>query len=255
MTINSKELCIFIKGITYFQKKYFVDKIALFGYYLQKKEKMPFFTIENIKECFLGAASPTPKNFTDLFTKLQEVGRIMPKEEGWILSGTEEEDIEQNTLGGLPIVSIKDELRSLPEKLPEVQQKFVNEILGCLQVQAWRGVIVLTWILTLDHLQRIILSENLEKFNEILSETKLYKDISVNQIEDFEEIKDLDLLRTIRSCGMISNSQYNILDTRLKERNRYAHPTNLEITNTIAVAFLEDLINNIILKIDSKGEK
>ncbi len=251
MVINSSELRIFVKSISYFQKKYFVDKIILFGYYLQKKENFDYFTIENIKECFLEAASHNPKNFGDLFTKLAEVNRIIPKNGGWILSGLEEDNVEQNDLGALPMVAIKDELRALPEKLPKVQRKFVNEILGCLQVQAWRGVIVLTWILTMEHLQKTILSENLEKFNEILSETKRYKDTSVNKIEDFEEINDKDFLRTIRSCGMISGSQYNILDTRLKERNRYAHPTNLEITDTIAIAFLEDLINNIILKIDS----
>ena len=42
MAINSEELCIFIKGIPYFQKKYFVDKIILCGYYLQKKEIFDF---------------------------------------------------------------------------------------------------------------------------------------------------------------------------------------------------------------------
>jgi len=232
-----------------------MDKIVLLGYYLQKKENLQFFTIENIKECFLEAASPTPQNFTDLFTKLQEVNRIIPKEEGWILSGIEEENIEQNELGKLLMVSIKDELRLLPEKFPEAQQKFINEILGCLQVQAWRGVIVLTWILTIEHLQRIVLNKHIEKFNEILQSTKRYKDTKISKIEDFEEINDNNFLLTIKTCGMVSGSQYNILDTRLKERNRYAHPTNLEITDTIAIAFLEDLINNIILKIDSKDEE
>jgi len=255
LVINSSELRIFVKSISYFQKKYFVDKIVLFGYYLQKKENFDFFTMENIKECFLKAASPKPKNFTDLFTKLEQVNRIIPKEEGWVLSGLEEDEVERNDLGKLPMVSIKNELKALLEKVPGIQQKFVNEVLGCLQVQAWRGAIVLTWILTVEHLQKIILSENLEKFNEILSETRLYQNISINQIEDFEEIKDNDFLLTIRTIGMISGSQYNILDTRLKERNRYAHPTNLEITDTIAIAFIEDLVNNIILKIDSKDEE
>ena len=252
--INSKELCVFVKSIPHFQKKYFVDKIVLFGYFLQKKENQDFFTIENIEECFLTAASPKPTNFSDLFKKLSKVNRIIPKGKGWILSGLEEENIEENELQLISLISIKDELRILPNKFPEVQQKFVNEILGCLQVQAWRGAIVLTWILTIEHLQKFTLSDYLEKFNEILSETKAYKDVQIHQIEDFEEIKDIDFLRTIRTCGMISGSQYNILETRLNERNRYAHPTNLEITDTIVIAFVEDLISNIILKTNSNNE-
>jgi hypothetical protein len=238
-----------VKNIPYFRKKYFVDQIVLFGYYLQKKENYDSFSIKNIEECFSLSASPSPTNFSDLFKRLSKVNRIIPKNNTWVLSGLEEENIEENELGLRSLTTVKDELRTLPEKFPDVQQKFVNEILGCLQVQAWRGVIVLTWILTIDHLQKIILSNNLEKFNEILSETRAYHDTVITQIEDFEKMKDIDFLRTVKTCGIISGSQFNILETRLKERNRYAHPTNLEITDTIATAFLEDLINNIILKI------
>lgn len=252
---NPTELCAFVKSISLFHKKYFVDRIVLFGYYLQKKENYDYFKIGDIEECFGIAASPKPANLTDLLNKLKAVNRILEKNEGWVLSGMEIDNIEQDVLEQLPLISIKEELFSLPEKFPQVQQKFINEILGCLQVQAWRGAIVLTWILTIDHLQKIIFSKHLEKFNEILNETKLYKDTSINQIEDFEEIKDTDFLLTVRSCGVISGSQYNILETRLKERNRYAHPTNLEITDTIAIAFLEDLINNIILKKELKSEE
>lgn len=250
MVKNPKELCDFVKEIEYFHKKRFVDRIVLFGYYLQKKEDCDYFTIEDIEECFRKAASSKPQNFTDLFKKLASANKIIEEDKGWVLSGLEIDNIEQNELEKLPIISIKAELRSLPEKFPEAQQKFINEILGCLQVQAWRGAIVLTWILTMEHLQKIVLNEHIEKFNEILQSTKRYKDTKISKIEDFEEIKDYDFLLTIKTCGMISGSQYNILDTRLKERNRYAHPTNLEVTDTITIAFIEDLINNILLKVN-----
>jgi len=240
----------FIKNIEYFQKKHFVDKIVLFGYYLQKKEGQDHFTIHDIEKCFSIVASHKPKNFADLFDRLEKVNRMIEEKEGWMISGLESDVIEQDELGTLPIVSIKDELKKLLGQLPAEQQKFGNEIIGCLQVQAWRGAIVLTWILIIEHLQKIVLSDYLEKFNEILSETKLYKDTTVSKIEDFEEIKDQHFIVTIRTCGMLSGSQYNILDTRLKERNRYAHPTNLEVTDTITIAFIEDLINNILFKVN-----
>ena len=251
---NPEELRNFIKNFTYFHKRYLIEKIMIFGYYLQKKEDYDCFSVEDITECFSATSSPKPKNFNDLFIKLEAVDKIIKDNDCWKLSGLEEENIEQNELGGLPLVTIKEELKKLLKKLPESQQNFVNEILGCLQVQAWRGAIVLTWILTMEHLQKIVLIDFLEKFNEILSETKLYKDLTVSKIEGFEEIKDNDFLRTIRTCGMVSGSQYSILETRLKERNRYAHPTNLEITDTIAMAFIEDLVNNILLKLNLGGK-
>jgi len=252
LVINSVQLNDFIKSIPYFHKKYYVDKIVLFGYYLQKKEGYDNFTVEDITECFSKTATPKPKNFTDLFIKIQAVNRIVPEKEGWVLSGLEIDNVEQDELGYLPLLAIKEELKNLLKKIPNINQKFINEIWGCLQVQAWRGSIVLTWILIMECLQKIVLVDHLEKFNEILSETKRYNDTQVDKIEDFEEVRDIDFLRTIRTIGMVTNSQYNILEFRLKERNRYAHPTNLEITDTISIAFIEDLVNNICLKINLK---
>lgn len=252
MLHNHKQLSDFITNIADFNRKLFTEKIILFGYYLQKKESCKCFTIDDIKECFSATSSPKPTNFTDLFNKLEETDRIIKEDNCWILSGLEIQRIEQHELGSLPMISIKDELKTLPDKFPEVQQKFVNEILGCLQVQAWRGAIVLTWILIIEHLQKIVLTDYLEKFNEILNGTKLYKNFTVGKIEDFEEIKDNDFLITIKTCGMLSRSQHTILETRLKERNRYAHPTNLEITDTITIAFIEDLIHNILFKVKSR---
>ena len=109
--------------------------------------------------------------------------------------------------------------------------------------------IVMTWILTLDHLQRVILSNHLDTFNEILQGNKNYENFKVENIGDFEEIKDSDFLRVVRTCGIITSSQLKILEKRLDERNSYAHPTDLELTDTMTIAFIEDLIGNIILKI------
>jgi hypothetical protein len=130
-----------------------------------------------------------------------------------------------------------------------IQSKYVDEILACIQVKAWRAAIVMTWILTLDHLQRFILFNHLEKFNEILKENKNYVNFEVENIGDFEEIKDSDFLRVIRTCSIVTSNQLKILEKRLDERNSYAHPTDLELTDTITMAFIEDLIGNVILKI------
>ena len=247
--VKSDELKNFIKNFSYFHKRYHVEKIVIFGYYLQKKEGYDCFSIEDISKCFSETSSPKPTNFTDLFNKLETVKKIIKDNDCWKLSGLEEENIEQDELGGLPLVTIKEELKTLLKKLPEPQQKFGNEILGCLQVQAWRGAIVLTWILAVSHLQKIVLEKFLETFNEILGGTRLYRNLTVSKIEDFEQIKDYDFLLTVKTCGTVSGSQFAILENRLKERNRYAHPTNLEITDTIAMAFIEDLVNNVLLKV------
>ena len=53
----------------------------------------------------------------------------------------------------------------------------------------------------------------------------------------------------LRTCGIIGSSQLKKLENRLDDRNAYAHPTDLKLTDTMAISFIEDLIHNIILKI------
>lgn len=250
MTSETLDLKGFVNQVQNFYTKSHSEKILIFGYYLQKKKNIPCFTIGDIKNCYTLTAIKQPQNFSDFFIKLTKSGKLVPQNDCYVVSAIEELRIENDMLGLLPIISLKKDLRELPKQFPLLQEKFVNEILGCIQVQAWRGAIVLSWLLTMDHLQRIVLSNYLDKFNEIIHETQLYKKLTILKIEDFEEIKDFDFLLTIRTCGMISGSQFNILETRLKERNRYAHPTNLEITDTMVTSFVEDLLYNIVNKVN-----
>lgn len=249
MSVESVELKEFIGNIRDFYTVTHPEKILIFGYYLQKKKNKTCFNIDDIKSCYDVIAVKQPQNFSDFMLKLGKSGRIIIQKNCFVISGPEESRIESDVLGSLPIISLKEELRILPQQISTLHQKFINEILGCIQVKAWRGAIVLTWILALDHLQEVTFTNHLDKFNEIIHETSLYKKLTIEKIEDFEEIKDFDFLLTIRTCGIISGSQFNILETRLKERNRYAHPTNLELTDTMVTSFIEDLLHNIVSKI------
>lgn len=248
--MNHDQINSFIKQIQDFYDLSHSEKTIIFGYYLQFKENYDCFITKDILSCYSHTSTPNPKNISDTFKKLTNFNRFILKGNCYVISGPEIQRIEKDVLGGKPLITIKDELHTLPSKMPDpVQSKYVEDILGCIQVKAWRASIVMTWILTLDHLQRFILSNKLDTFNEILKRNKNYANFKVENIGDFEEIKDSDFLRVIRTCGIVTNSQLKILVKRLDERNSYAHPTDLELTDTMTISFIEDLIHNIILKI------
>lgn len=248
--MDHKQINSFVKQIQNFYDLSHSEKIIIFGYYLQYKESYDCFTVKDILSCYSHTSTPKPKNIFDFFKKLLKLNRMIPENDCSVIAGSEIQHIEKDMLGGKPLISINDELRELSSKMPDPSQsKYVEDILGCIQVKAWRASIIMTWILTLDHLQRFILSHNLDTFNEILQENRNYENFEVEKIGDFEEIRDSDFLRVIRTCGIITSSQLKILEKRLDERNSYAHPTDLELTSTMTISFTEDLIRNIILKI------
>lgn len=248
--MNHDKINEFIKQVQNFYDLSHSGRTLLFGYYLQFKENYDCFNPKDILSCYSHTSTPPPSNIFDVLFKLAKAKKIIIRKDCSIISGQEIQKIEEEILGVKPLISIKDELNELPSKMPDpIQSKYVEEILGCIQVKAWRAAIVMTWILTLDHLQRFILFNQLEKFNEILKENKNYVNFEVENIGDFEEIKDSDFLRVIRTCSIVTSSQLKILEKRLDERNSYAHPTDLELTDTITMAFIEDLIGNVILKI------
>ncbi len=248
--MDHKLINSFVKQIHKFYDLPHTEKIVIFGYYLQYRESYDCFNGKDILSCYSHTSSPKPKNIFDYLNKLSKSKRIIPENNCFVISGPEIQHVENDILGGKPLISIKDELQKLPSKMLEpAQSKYVKDILGCIQVKAWRAAIIMMWILTLDHLQRFILSHDLEKFNEILKENKNYKNFKVEKLGDFEEIRDSDFLIVIRTCGIITSSQLKILEKCLDERNRYAHPTDLELTDTMTISFIEDLAHNIILKI------
>lgn len=51
-----------------------------------------------------------------------------------------------------------------------------------------------------------------------------------------------------RTAKIITNDERKILDEKLDIRNSCSHPNNIKISESKATRFLEDLIDNILIK-------
>lgn len=140
-------------------------------------------------------------------------------------------------------------LRGLEHKLPAGADKdFLKEAIDCFEVGANRAAIVMTWILVMDHLFAFIIAHKLADFNAALAKDKGVKISTVSHRDDFNDIKESKFIELCRSAGVISNDVRKILDQKLGTRNSCAHPSGVIVNKSKTIDFIEDLIDNVILK-------
>jgi hypothetical protein len=143
------------------------------------------------------------------------------------------------------------ELRSLESKLPNGSKKsFLSETIDCFEVGAYRASVLMCWLLTLDHLQECVLKHHLIPFNEALAKVtdKRVKVTAVRTQDDFSDIPEGKFIELLRSAGVISNDVRKILDEKLGTRNSSAHPSGVIIKRSKAIDFIDDLVENVLLK-------
>ena len=64
----------------------------------------------------------------------------------------------------------------------------------------------------------------------------------------FSDIKESVFIEVCRSSNVITNDVRKILDEKLGIRNTAAHPSTVKIHESKVVNFVEDLVDNIIIK-------
>jgi len=108
----------------------------------------------------------------------------------------------------------------------------------------------MAWILTMDHMFAFILQYKLAEFNAALSQNtdKSVKVKIITQRDDFTEMKESKFIDFCRIGKLISNDVRKILEQKLDTRNSCAHPSGININKSKVVDFIEDLVDNVILK-------
>lgn len=221
--------------------------IEILGYYIQNSSAR-FFDSNSMARAYEALDLSQPANFADYFTKMRARGLLVKHGTGYRLSRTASDRISAE-LGSPSLAAISSELERLPSMLTGNEAAFLQESINCLRVKAWRAAIVMSWVLTVNHLQEYVLTNGLSAFNAALSRNSRYTSVAIRSKEDFEEIKEADFIQLLRSAGLITNDQRKLLDEKLGIRNSFAHPSGMAISEAKVTAFLEDLVYNILTKL------
>lgn len=251
----------FLSNISNFQEYSRKSKILLLAYYLRQYEGIVEFSAKDIRDCCQGVLkSPSQlrqqiellsKGKGSVLMKGSKRGRYslaMPgltEVEAYLSSGNKDEGIVDKFLAeAIPY------LKKLVSKVGEEnQQKFIAEAVSCLGVDARRATIIMTWAGTIDHLYDYIIVHNLNDFNDALHKRHdRYSQLTIKDKDDFSDIRESAFIEICRSARIISNDVRKILDEKLGIRNTCAHPSCVEVHPSKVVNFVEDLVDNVILK-------
>jgi hypothetical protein len=140
----------------------------------------------------------------------------------------------------------------LPAKVPGIQERaFLQEVIACYRVEAFRSAIVMCWNLAFDHLLRWVLIDHtrLSSFNAAISRRFPKSTASITCFDDFERLKEYEIVEICVTANLVSSSIGKILREKLGKRNVAAHPSAVEITRFQVEDVITDLVNNVVLRL------
>lgn len=255
-SITKDEIEIFTSSVKVFFDLKSTEQIDYFVYFLTIEKQLATTQATAIRNCFLLVDISPYSNISQyLNNNTKGKNKLPPKflriKDGFQLHRSLKTSIE-SSIDKKPLkAKANKDLRLLLTHITNpAQNEFLKEAIDCLEISAYRASIVMVWNLTIDHLFAYILKHKLSAFNSALAlnTDKRIKITSVGDRDDFNEMPENKFIEFCRVAKIISNDIRKILDTKLGIRNTFAHPSNLKVSETKAIEFIEDLVNNVILK-------
>jgi hypothetical protein len=229
------------------------ELIDLFVYYLTVEKGDDVATPRSVDQCFRGCdLSPPARTRAHLSEGLKSAPQKFVRAIGGYKLQHHYRELLSKRLGAERVVAqVSVELRRLEARLPEGSKKvFLQETIDCFEARANRATVIMCWILTMDHLFELVITKHLQSFNAALARVtdKRVKISNVANRDDFGDIPENKFIELLRAAGIISNDVRKILDQKLGTRNSCAHPSGVTIKGSKVIDFVEDLVDNVILK-------
>ncbi len=230
------------------------EKIKLLGWYLHVHENLDYFEAQHIRECYDKLSYEAP----DLNRDLRRLSERKPPEllknnQGYRLHGTVRESLDAKYGDVQSTIAVAKLLSDLPSKVPGIEERvFLEEVIRCLKVRAFRATVVMAWNLAFDHLLRWLLADTqrLATFNARIPVKYPKKPpIVISKFEDFEELKEREVMEVCNSASLLSSGIFKILKEKLDRRNTAGHPSAVDVLQYQAEDTIQDMVNNVVLKL------
>jgi hypothetical protein len=223
------------------------DKCLAVLYYKQRFEKATPLTIERIRSALLTARVPKASkiNVSDLIAKC---GPYVDSEElannrrSWSVT-----EAGERYLLGLPsaLSEIEQEVSTLETLAAKIKnadaREYIEEANRCIKVGALRAGIVFVWAGAIRTIQEKCIAGSLSSLSASLARHDP-KARSVTKIEDFQYIKDKNILLAAEDNGILDKAERTTLSESLDLRNRCGHPNKYRPGIKKASSFIEDVI-------------
>jgi hypothetical protein len=234
------------------------EKIKFFGWCIHALEKKDRFNAADVRRCYAALSEPEPSNVNPYLAALvnKKPKEALKDSRGYYLVLSVREKYDKAYLPRQSTIQIAQMLKELPAKVPNVaEREFLKETLICFENKAFRAAVVMTWNLAYSHLLEFILAHHLGSFNaryQVLLPGKWAKAKAkpIAVYDDFSvDLKESEVLDIAKSANAITNDVYKVLDSKLGRRNSAAHPSSVAIGPLQMEEFIDDLVNNVVLKL------
>lgn len=230
------------------------ELIDFFVYYLTVIENSPAARATEVTRCFSELRIAPYSNVSAYLnnnSNAKKGKKFIKSAAGYVLNRNSQLDIQKVIHTGPARIETSLLLRKLLPNIKSFQeQSFLQEAIDCYEIGARRSAIVMTWLLTIDHLCKYVFEKKLSEFNSALASNndKRVRIAAIRAEDDFSEIPEGKLIELLRQAGIISNDVRKILETKLGIRNSAAHPAAITISEVKSTEFIIDLVENIITK-------
>ena len=239
-----------VSGISDFGRWTHSDRIRLFAWFLHSTYKLDRFQTPDITRCFDDLHVERPSNTSQLLAQLTEQGHLLKDGAGWRLAREPRDKLEQKYGQRAETVAVDRLLSELPGRITDVAcREYLEEALICFRSGAFRAAVIMTWNVTYGHLVSVLAARSLPRFNAQMSTMFGGKKKPVGSVDDFQKLKESEVIEVCNAGGLISKEVAKVLDEKLGKRNTAAHPSGATVDKLQAEAFISDLVKNALLKI------
>lgn len=229
------------------------DKIKFFAWYLHTCAAQERFSQREIRLAYEEIHLEKPSNIGVYLSALEgkKPKQLLRDGKGFYLPRQARDEFDSKYGKRSSAVVVDKLLAYLPSKIPTLTERtFLDEAIVCFRHGAFRASIVMCWNLAFDHLAEFILTKHLATFNARIPIRYPKKvGIVIKSKDDFEELKESEVLELCNSAGIITGNVCKVLSEKLTRRNLAAHPSTIIFTAVQAEDFITDLVNNVVLKL------
>jgi hypothetical protein len=229
------------------------ELVDFFIYHLTVEQEAVTATVKMIESCYEECDLAVPAGLPVQLSKglKSKPVRYLKKDKGYRLENKSKEAIAEKLGEARHAVQVSATLRQLEGKIPAGPKRdFLKETIDCFTAGANRATVVMCWNLALHHLYDYVLKHELAAFNVALGKNTdaRVKIKIVLKLDDFTEMSEAKFLLFLREAKIVTTSMYNKLESWLDDRNAAAHPSGYTVTAKVAEAYVDDLVENVLLK-------
>lgn len=231
------------------------DRIRVFAWFLHTHQNAETFNNSDIRACFRKVGLAVPDVSVYLPRMADSSPPVLLRDRGsYRLERTAKLSLDARYSQHQTTIAVSKLLADLPTKIhDEASRVFLEEALRCYRVQAFRAAIIMAWNLAFHHLLRWVLADSVRvaQFNvDLASRYPKRGALAVSRMEDFEELKESEVIEICRGGRLLSKNVTDILRDKIGRRNRAAHPSSVTINQHQADDMVTDLVNNVVLRLE-----